>query len=398
MPDFLVRPSFNRAQNGVMFPVDSINKLVQAEYSDKFGTYQSLFGVYAHMTLTQDFKFKMHYMQGTPFMWQPHNNCSWSPTGTLQMAQNEIEPCRAKINEENCYDEYFASLYRAFLKWGGPTTELSPEGIEASNMLLQTIVSNATMGARLALSAGKLYTSSASFATGTSSRVIDAFRKTVGTCRGWIELCKNTAAADTSKAHLQTSAVAAADVTAGKYTADVLDLYDALLSGAPSQLQEAVVEGGAAGFGTGFYPLLIVSPSIFMKIGEDWRAQNQSALMNKGRISRQSFQITTANGPRPLHVYMIDDTVVIPLTEIGQYDQYLTGRSHFAYLTLSGVIQLGSSFGALPVVNESNVGILMQVSTNVEDYGKFKFLSHALLASAINDTNYITGSYLYEAV
>jgi hypothetical protein len=115
------------------------------------------------------------------------------------------------------------------------------------------------------------------------------------------------------------------------------------------------------------------------------------------RIERRVFDFVAEPGgfSRPLYAYFIDDTVVVQVNEISKFDRMVTGTSHFAYLTISGVIQLGGSFANIPTLNESEVAVLTQLSTDVEDYMTFKFLAHSLLATAINDTDYIAGNYEY---
>lgn len=107
----------------------------------------------------------------------------------------------------------------------------------------------------------------------------------------------------------------------------------------------------------------------------------------------REYMVDTERGARPIMVYFIDGTAMVPLDEIDLLEQVLDTTSHFMYLTISGVIQQGSSFAALPVANESEVAVMVQLSTDVEDLGTYKFAAHALAAVGINDTNYITGDY-----
>lgn len=402
--EFLIKPRFRALRNALFFETERLNALARAEYSDKFGFYQRQFGVYAYMNLTSDLTFRIHYAQGTPFMWQPHNNCAWTPTGTLSMGQMEITPCKAKVNEQYCYDEFIESTYKAALQWSSnPTIGFSQMGVEANNELVRTILKNATLGARMTLVGGQLIDlTSTTFETGVSSRIEDAYRRTAGTCRGWIELLRDTAT-ETGKEHLDggaTNFIDAADISSDGTTYlgttnTVVELYDIIRAGAPAELQDAIIEGGVGGFGEMFQPLYLVSPSIYRALDADWIAQKTSPLVNEQRISRRPFEINTERGPRTIYAYFIDDTAVVPVSEISHFDRYVTGTSHFAYVTISGVIQLGASFADLPRVNESEVAVMIQVSEDAEDYGTSKFLSHNLMATAINDTNYIAGEYVY---
>ena len=393
---FLIKPAFNRLTNAVTFQTDSVNALLREEYSDNFGFFQENFGVYSYMRLTSALKYKMHYFKGAPLMWQQHNSCAWTPTGTLTMGTNEIDPCKVKINESNCYDEFFDSLYEAFLTWSnGQTVDYSAEGVQAVNAMLETIMSNATLSARALLTAGQLHDlTTVAYATDTPTRIEDAFNRTMGSCRGWIEMLNDLSATYSWTA---TNYLDAGDIgaTGQTFTSNVVDLYDEFFAGAPKQLQQAISEGGIGGFSDQFYPLFLVSPSIHAKLHLEWLAQKESAMITEPRIRKVPYTVQTSRGARTLEVTMIDNTIVVPIHEVGIVEQYITGTSHFAYLTLSGVIQLGASFASLPVVGSANTGLMMQVSQNAEDYGAFKFLAHALMATAINDVNYITGDYIY---
>lgn len=400
MPEFLIKPRFSALRNALYFDTNSLNAIVRAEYSDRFGFYQNQFEMYSYMQMNSDLDYVIHYPQGTPLMWQTHNSCAWTPTGTLSMGQKTVSPCKAKINEQYCYDEWFNSTYRAFLEWSNnPTIGMSTAGITATNELTRTIVKNATLGARTTLSVGQLHDlASVTFEDGASSRIRDAFTRTASTCQGWIQLVRALSA---THSHLETGDVDAGDISTdgATYTAtaigSVTALYDAIFSNAPTALQDAIIEGGVGGFGSMFYPMFIVSPSIYRALNTDWLTQKTTAMVNEPRIEKRPYTVQTERGSRTIEVFFIDGTVVIPLHEVSYLDQYVTGTSHFAYLTLSGVIQLGSNFASLPVVNQSEVGVMMQMSEDAEDYGTHKFLAHALFASAINDTDYIAGSYAY---
>jgi len=400
--EFLVKPRFSQINNALFFETGPLNGILAAEYSDKFGFYQQNFGVYSYMRMTNSLTFRIHYPTGTPFLWQPHNSCAWTPTGTLQMETDEVTPCKAKINEQMCYDEFMDSAYKVFLQWStDPTIGFSDQGIQAVDELTRTIVANATMGARMTLTGGQLIDlSSVTFETGTPTRLEDAYRRTAGTCQGWIELLRTTASSE-GITHLDGGYIDAGDIsTDGKeYTGgtsgDAVALYDEIFDAAPTALRDAIIEGGVGGFGNTFQPLFLVSQSIYRAVDQAWKAQKETTAVNIPRIERREFQTTTPRGARTIYVYYIDDTAVIPISEVTQFDRYVTGTSHFAYLTLSGVIQLGANFASLPVVNQSEVGVMVQVSENAEDYGTYKYLSHSLLATAINDTDYIAGDYLY---
>lgn len=400
--EFLIKPRFSALRSAVYFETDKLNALLEQEYNDKFGFYQSNFGVYNYMPMTRNMTYRMVYPEGTPLLFQPHNSCAWTPTGTLSYGVDEISPCKAKINEQRCYDENLDGLFADLLRWGGgPTVQMSDAGRAANDALVRTMLKNATLGARLTLSCGQLHDPDVvTFEDGISARIEDAFRKTAQTCKGWIQLLKERAS-ETGLGHLDGGYIDATDISTdgtsyvGTTSGDAVALYDEIFAAAPQPLTDAVIEGGYGGFGSMFMPLFLVSPSIYRAVDAAWKAQKETATMNEPRISRRPYTFQTERGPRTLYTYFIDDTAVVPISEVSYFDRYVTGTSHFAYLTVSGVIQLGASFGSLPVVNEADIAVMIQLSENAEDYGTYKFLAHSLFATAINDTDYIAGDYLY---
>lgn len=396
-PNFLIKPRWRGFRSALFFETDSLNALMEAEYNDKFGFYQSQFGVYSYMTLNSELDFVIHYPEGTPLMWQVHNNCAWTPTGTLIMRTDTMTPTKVKLNEQRCYDEFFNSTYKAFNEWdSNPTIGFSQAGVAATDALTRTLVKNATMGARTTMVAGKLFdTSNTTFEDGVSVRIEDAWKKTSTSAKGWLQLVQEVALTPGNE-HLDGDYIQAADISSDGKTfegdnRDIVDLYDQVLEASPTALQDAIIEGGVGALGNTFFPLFLCALPEYRAVDKAWKAQKESALQNEPRIRRESF---TYEG-RTIRVFYIDDTVVIPIAEPAHFTKYVTGTAHFVYLTISGVINLGGSFGNLPAVSESEVAVMMQMSENAEDYGTMKFLAHALMGCAINDTQYICGDYLY---
>lgn len=397
MPNFLIKPKFNTTTAAATFETTSLNKLVRAQYSDDFGFFQRQFGVYSYMQLTKDLQYKIYYPKGSPLIWQTHNSCAWTPSKTLSFGENTITPCKVKINEQLCYDELFDSAFKGLLQWGGrPNVSMDPTGTQMLNDMVRTIVENATIGARTVMVGGQVHNlASVAYETGASTNVQEAFQKSSAACAGWLKL---VATLDSTYSWLEQSVIDADDVGAdgATFTTNPLTLYDTLLAGAPKKLRAAIQRGGIRGYGTPYYPIMLVSPSVFSAVYNQYQTQNVTAATNKPRITVREFMENDGRGGmRPVLVYYIDNTVVIPVDEIDNYDEVVTGTSHFAYLTLSGVIQLGASFANIPSVDESQVGLMVQMSQNAEDYGTTKILAHSLLGNAINDVDYITGSYAY---
>lgn len=394
----VIKPRFNALNNNALyFHVGDMNALAREEYQDNFGFYQRTFGVYSYMRMTKDLKFVLHYPKDLPFKWQAHNSCAWTPLGTMTMGTKEIEPCRVKLNEQFCYDEWFDSTYKYLLDWSSGAVKFDAVGQNLVDSMARTIVKNATIGFRMLLVGGQLYSGvTPDWTAGTPARVQDAFLRTANVCKGWIKLLIDLAASDEDAyGHLDNGLIDAGDIGPDglTFTGNVVDLYDAMYTGAPRPLQIAIQTGGVGGFDNLFYPIAIVSRSILAALHLQYIAQNEAAAQNMPRITVREYSVDTERDVRPIRVYFIDNTAFVPLDEIDLLEGQLETSSHFFYLTLSGVIQLGSSFMALPVANEADVAVMVQLSTDVEDLGTYKFAAHALAAVGINDTDYITGDY-----
>lgn len=401
MEPITLDPIFMPDSNMLMFQTSELNYLAEQRYNDKFGFYQAAFGMYSYMRLTSDFEYKIWYPQGEPHLWQPHNSCAWNPLGVYGFANKTITPCKSKLNLEFCNDEFYNSVFRSFHAWNtGATVGLSAAGQAALTALTNTIVKSATIGNRMMLTAGQLFDpETVAIVTGTPTNVEEAFKKTIGTCRGWIDLLIDLEAGDPTKyAHLNLDSLFIQSgggqniATNGQtFTGSVVALYDAIFAAATNDLQEAIIDGGVGDTGRSFMPMFLVSNSVKAKLYADLLALNASAVQIKPRISQRAI---TANG-QTFDVMYIDNVPVIPVADVANYDKLLTGRSHFAYLTISGTIQLGSNFARIPELGSGEVAVAIQQKTDLDELGKVLFLSHSLSATAISDTKYIAGGYKY---
>lgn len=398
MATYLVKPNFNRIQQQLSFPAKSLNYFIRSELHDNFGFYQTTFGLYSYMQMNKYLKYVIHTIQGSPMVWQPHRSCGWDETGALRTGRKEFEPCKAKINESFCYDELFDSCFEQFLTWDGRSpVQLDANGIDMVNQLVQTIGENATLGARLTLTVGQMYDPAAvTFNDKTSNDIQSLFTKTIGTCKGWVELVREMAE-NPEYRHLNLPEILdAEDFNGNKYTADPVALFDSLRDNAPNDLESLMNEGGVVGSVAGdFIPLMLVSTSIFNAIAKAYNEQCVSITCVNPRLTREEFSVNTRRGARKVYVYYIDQVPVIPVSDINYMDRYLTGMTHFAALTVSGNIGLGASFATLPDVETPGVGMIIERETSARDYGKYYFLAHSLFATTLADTDFFVGSQIY---
>ena len=400
MPTFLIKPNFNRLRNMLTIPADRLNLYMRTEIQDTLGFYQRQFGIFSYMRLTNTQKFVLNTLQGSPMMWQPHKSCAWEPTGAITTSQQEFSPCKAKINEQTCYDELFNSCFEHLLRWdGNGPLKMGDVGTKLMNDLVRTVAENAALGARLTLTAGQMFDpTNVTFNNKVTHELKTLFTKTVGTCKGWVELLREMGATSAAHAHLDVQGVFSTDDFSGKkFIGDPIAVFDKLRDAAPVELQSVINEGGIAGsLDTDFRPLFIVSTSLYNAVTEEYRKLCISVTCINPRLTREEVSVSTSRGARKQYVYYIDDIPVIPISDISYYDKFLTGATHFAAITVSGNIGLGAAFDSIPdPTNGGNVGVMVQYSEDAKDYGTYYFLSHSLFMTMIADTDFIVATQQY---
>ena len=400
MAKYLVKPNFNRIRQQVAFPANNLNHFMAAELHDTFGFYQRNFGMYNWLTLNKELKYVIHTLQGQPLVWQTLKSCGWDDTGSMKIGRQEFTPCKAKINESWCHDELFDSCFKHFLDYrGSGPVRLDSNGIDVVNKLTRVLGENATLGARLTLTVGQLYdTNLVEFNNKVGHDIRTLFRKTAGTCKGWVELVRELGE-NPKYSHLNVkNCFTVDDFDGSKYLGDPIALMDSLREEAPADLTALMNEGGIVGSIQGdFMPMYLVSVSIFNAIANMYRKQCISVTCVNPRLTAEEFTMNTSRGARKVKVYYIDGIPVIPLSDLNCYDKYLTGTTHFAALTVSGNIGLGGSFGAIPDLENAGrrVGIMVQRKTDLDELGKYLFLAHALFSATIADTDYFVGCQVY---
>jgi len=166
---------------------------------------------------------------------------------------------------------------------------------------------------------------------------------------------------------------------------------DGLKAEAKPALQTLINSGGRTlRSGRPFMPILVLSDSLFSSVVNSYSTQSIAAAMNDPRLRREP--VTSPIPGAPKFTYWIDLMPIVPLSQINGYDQYLDGTTYFAAIWASGAVQLGGSFDSLPTIDGSQVGLLVERSTRVKDYGTYYFASHALANVGLPDTDYIVAA------
>jgi hypothetical protein len=398
MADVLnIKPVWIPDSNQLYFTSKTLNSFQRATYVDTFGFYQQQFGLYGYMQMNRLNEFVVHSPKGSPLVWQPHTSCSYSPTGSLQIGKRSLTPDKVVMKEQFCYDELFDSCFEQLIEYA-PTGEvmLDGEGVRILNELTNELVANAQLGARLSLTAGQVYdVSSVTFEADASLNIRSLFNRTHESVRGWIKLFSDMAANE-GYAQLNRTILNAADFDEYGYNGSVLDVYDELHSNAPKKLKSLVDTGGIVRSGRfDFYPLFIVSPSMHSKLVAEYKAESEALAQNARRITKRMFG--AEGSPTPNVVYYIDETPVVPVTDIAGYDDVVDADLHFAGIVASGNIQMGLSFSGIPTdIERRDIGVMIarQDDPTADNYGSYTFLSHALMKSALADPDFATATIL----
>lgn len=387
-----IAPFYIPEAGQLSFPTAKLNTFARARYNDVFGFYQQNFNLYGFMQLNRLFEYEVHTPKGNPLGWQVLNSCSYDDTGTITVGRRSIKPDKVYWKEKTCWDELFDSCYEHMINFASSgDIELTPDGVQQFNILVDELVANMALGARLLLTAGDLYdVNTIAFSDDNTANITDLFKRTHGSTYGWVKLFVDMAASGEAPQLNKALLDPANDFDEYGYTGSVVDFYDNLVKGAPRKLRQLVNTGGTISAGRNrFFPLLLLSHSMHQRLVAEWKIQSELVAQNNPRITKRSFG--GVESPTPQVVYFIDETPVIPLEDISGYDQYTKVDTHVGALVASGNIQMGLNFDNLPLdVENSPVGLMIEQQRSITqpDYGSYHFLSHGLMKVALADAEY----------
>lgn len=395
---YLVKPLFNKRKNMIKIPCDPVNTYMRSNIYDRFNFFQACFNVFDWAKINNKGKFTLHTMYGaSPMLWQPDKSCGWDDLGDIRMGKREGEPCNGKANMSFCHDELFDSCFEILMNWDGRgKLKLDATGQKIVNDMIAVLGQNLTYGYILTLLMGQYFdinSPDVNFNDSVTGENMNAFKKTIGTCRGIFDLARSMGATVKYQHMDRKGVLSCNDFTNGCYNKSIEKLWDNMKGGAPEDLRCLVDEGGIPqdAFGGGNEPMWVVSNSIYKKVLQEWIQQCNNIYCTNPRLTREA---KTANGIT-MNVYYMDGVPIIPLKYANYYDKHLTGTLHFSFLTVSRCMTLGGSFGTLPNMNNNTIAMAIQKETNVKDYGKIYMLSQALFYAGFADYDFFTGTQLW---
>lgn len=378
---------------GFGFSSKDLNAIARAQYMDTFDFWQRQFGLYGFMKMNKLNKFIVWSPQGHPLMLQPYNACSVEPTGSLTMGKRELEPDKAQMFEKFCHDELFDSCFEHWVEFmESGMVDLDENGRAMFGQLVDELLANAALSVRLGLTSGNFYdVSTVEFSPENTANISSLFTRTHGTFTGWVKVALD--ASQTNYPWLNESITTAADFDENGYTGNIIDLYDSLRLKAKRPFQQVINQGGISRGGRfSFTPLMVVSDSYFNAVISQWNAYATQTATNRTRLSVREFG--AQNGASPNRVFYIDQTPIVPLSDIAGFDQYVNAQTHFAGIVGSGNIQMGLSFSGIPQDIENGLAMMLAKVTDSSrsDYGNYTFRTHLLGKAAIADPDYMVST------
>lgn len=393
-----VAPQFLQRGSGDFFiSPDTLTAVARNEYLDTFDEYQRLFGIYSYMQLNQKLKYEVITPKAHPFGWVQGNGCACTPSKLLMDFRKELTPTEMCFATRFCWDAIINSAYEHLLNYrsSGETT-LNDEGIRLFNTMIDELIPNINMGLRYALTLGNLYNfAQVSTVNDNGAEIATALRTTYSSAiTGWMQSA--ALAADAGKAHMRYNGMFDNKIEDGIYTGNpVTELYDVLRRNAPREMRHLINTGATTRRGQNFTAMFVVSSSVYSSVVEYYNTIADSPMQNRVRVTVQ--EIPRGAGQLPFKIYYIDNTPVVPLSDVCAWDGYLEGETHFAGLISSGNIQLGTSFGSIPSYTNNSAGLIIARDDNAasDTYGTYAIRSATLGATAIADTNYFTAAFDY---
>jgi hypothetical protein len=393
---FKIRPYLDAVQDGFFITNEELHYVHRSNYLDTFGFYQALFGVLSFMTLTNLGKFRIHTPKAnSSLLWKKWNSCSYKRGQSLQMGVQDFQPDPLYLSEKLCDDQLLGSAYQHLIEWDSSGEKfLSPQAQEVVNEVMEEFLTAATLGFRELGTAGSLYdVDSVEFADNTSAEQRRLFKEAHGSMLGWMSLAQDMAA-DGHKHMDQNILTDDMFDVHGRFDGEILDLYERLLSNSKKELVALVNRGGVVSNSRyRFMPLFICTDSIYAGVVARFKFEADRIATNERRVRK--VEIGGSENPVPQYVYYIDDTPVIPMSELTAYDQFITNNTHFAGIVASGNIQIGSSFAPVMDINGNPIGIAIDrvMDRTRDDYGSWSMLSHAIGKAAIADHTYFSGTF-----
>jgi hypothetical protein len=172
---------------------------------------------------------------------------------------------------------------------------------------------------------------------------------------------------------------------------DFENIYDAAVERSTPRLKNAVYHGTLVTSQTSRFPVVLVDNFTYQGMVKQFNAQCRNVNCTTMRLTKTK---ETTNG-MSFDLYRIDNVAIVPILNTADWDTYTTGTTHFMVLTVTGNIQLGSSFDNLMDSNLNGEAVLSIYKDPDPSNPKVKITSFALFGTAIADPELATAAIVH---
>lgn len=379
---------FTFSQNTIAIPCKIVNIIREKENTKISELYQGLFRVFGNMPVNRDNEFVIHKVNAGGLHWTKYRACGSGNGGKITLASETITPCRLSMDLELCADlvgTCFSHL-NEFMNGGTALTEegtafveaLVREGVRGSgNSLFEALLLSGFHDSLLDES-GNPITPDFSLMSEDDRKLLNEIK---GACKGLLSL-------------LSEQVDVCPDLFNGEfigcsYTGDIAEMFEKLFCCAESK------DGGSLKslLGQGFMgeglptAVIILTPNLMPSVRKALNEQNAGG-STKAKVFEQS---TMAVGNRSVRVMTYLGVPIVPYNALNAWDKYYGKDLVFAAVTTSENLQLGTSYGELPV--GGNIGYTMYRDPSPKKANTVEISSKTLVATSIADTANIAWGY-----
>lgn len=352
-------------------------------------------GLYTFLLVDGHGKAKFAFMKTPQHGFRPRQNgCVWNPNGSIRLGLTEIDTCPIERQAEQCPDAYWNSCFESLFAGGRGVRDLNSSP-ELQQLLAMTY-------RQLALGMGNDYHNLVHFASHPLIEAADAagtyladddawdayYAQMIGSadrpnnCSGIVTIIDGLS--DAGEPGYDNDIPDSDIDAAGKYTGDVVALFEQLKNSAKPALKAMANNGTILADGTRRYPILLVSASIYNAYKEYLRLNfNNTETMLRYFVTG----IDAALFPVP-GVLDYEGLPVVRWDASGTFDSIVGTQSHRAALVAPGTFGIASD--VLPLMQYDGMGLVSVQKLDPPDNGKIYMDTTLRWGAALADKDFVT--------
>lgn len=331
-------------------------------------------GLYSILNVGRDMKARFGNFTPMYSPWRGRKNgCTWSPSGKIRFNIDSIDTCPIEYDGEECPDAWWGDCMERIFNGGTGVHDLlgTPEGRAIVEEMLRAVYiglgngySELIYGANHPLLAE--VNTSGKYAADAERWAAYYTQQTDTTCSGLLTLLD--ALHDQGVKH-HNLMIASGDVNAdGKFTGDVLALFNKVRDNASSELREMARNGiGSSGTGARRFPILMASNSIY----NAYKDYLHATYTHNPEVFEYRLRGTTSTFQMPGVLYF-EGMPVVNWSQVTQFDEMVGTQSHRVAIVAPG------TFGVAAQVDDIRQfqGMGLQVQQRLDLPYKGKVFMH----------------------